>query len=275
MIARLRALFRYHELIETLVMRDLKLRYKSSVIGFLWSLMNPLLLMIIFTIVFTVLIPNTTIAHFPVFVLTALLSWNFFSTSLMTGIKSIVDNGHLIKKVYFPLEILTISTVLANGVNFVFAIPVLLVFVGLFKISLTFTLLYLPFIIILQVAFTLGIAFFLATLQVFFRDTAHIMEVIIQAWFMLTPIFYSSTLIPEWRTVLGVALPIRRLSYILNPMASIVTLYRSVVYGFPDGSPPIAPEVGFLLRTAATAFIVLILGYWFMIRNVNRFSEEV
>jgi lipopolysaccharide transport system permease protein len=274
MFARLRALFQRHELIETLVMRDLKLRYKSSVIGFLWSLMNPLLLMVIFTIVFTVLISNTNIVHFPVFVLTALFSWNFFSTALMSGINSIVDNGHLIKKVYFPPEILTISTVLANCINFMLAIPVLLVFAALFKIPFTISLLYIPVIIILQVAFTLGVAFFLATLQVFFRDTSHIMEVLIQAWFMLTPIFYSSTLIPEWRTVLGIALPIRRLSYILNPMASIVTLYRSVVYGFPNGSPPIAPDPNFLLRTAATSFIVLVLGYWFLIRNSHRFGEE-
>lgn len=275
MIARLRSLFQRHELIETLVMRDIKLRYKNSVIGFLWSLMNPLLLMLIFTIVFTVLIPSTNIAHFPVFVLTALFSWNFFSTALMSGINSIIDNGHLINKVYFPPEILTISTVLANCINFILAIPVLLLFVALFKIPLTISLLYIPIIIILQVAFTLGVALFLATLQVFYRDTGHIMEVLIQAWFMLTPIFYSSTLIPEWRTVLGVALPVRRLSYILNPMASIVTLYRSVVYGFPDGNPPIAPELGFLLRTAVTSFIVLILGYWFLIRHSHRFGEEV
>jgi lipopolysaccharide transport system permease protein len=267
-------LFQRHELIETLVMRDLKLRYKSSVIGFLWSLMNPLLLMLIFTIVFTVLIPGTNIAHFPVFVLTALFSWNFFSTALMSGINSIVDNGHLIKKVFFPPEILTISTVFANCVNFMLAIPVLLVFIALFKIPFTLSLLYLPVIIVLQVAFTLGVAFFLATLQVFFRDTGHIMEVLIQAWFMLTPIFYSSTLIPEWRTIWGLAIPIRRLSYILNPMASIVTLYRSVVYGFPDGSPPIPPEPAFLLRTALTSFVVLILGYWFFTRQSRRFGEE-
>jgi lipopolysaccharide transport system permease protein len=274
MFTRLRTLFQRHELIETLVMRDLKLRYKSSVIGFLWSLMNPLLLMLIFTIVFTVLIPGTNIAHFPVFVLTALFSWNFFSTALMSGINSIVDNGHLIKKVFFPPEILTISTVFANCVNFMLAIPVLLVFIALFKIPFTLSLLYLPVIIVLQVAFTLGVAFFLATLQVFFRDTGHIMEVLIQAWFMLTPIFYSSTLIPEWRTIWGLAIPIRRLSYILNPMASIVTLYRSVVYGFPDGSPPIPPEPAFLLRTALTSFVVLILGYWFFTRQSRRFGEE-
>jgi lipopolysaccharide transport system permease protein len=275
MFKRLRALIQRHELIETLVMRDLKLRYKNSVIGFLWSLMNPLLLMVIFTIVFTVLIPSTNIRHFPVFVLTALFSWNFFSTALMSGINSIVDNGHLIKKVSFPPEILTISTVLANCINFILAIPILIVFIVLFNIPLTLSLFYVPIIILLQVAFTLGVAFFLATLQVFFRDTGHIMEVLIQAWFMLTPIFYSSTLIPEWRTVLGVALPVRRLSYILNPMASIVTMYRSVVYGFPEGSPPIAPELGFFLRTAVTTVVVLMLGYWFFIRHSRRFGEEV
>lgn len=275
MIARLVELAKYHELLETLVARDLKLRYKSSVMGFLWSLMNPLLLMLVFTIVFTVLVPSTNIMHFPIFVLIALFSWNFFSTAMMSGLNSIVSNGHLIKKVSFPPEILTISTVMANCINFVLAIPILLVFTLLFGIPFTWALLYLPIILVLQVAFTTGVALFLATLQVTFRDTGHIMEVLIQAWFLLTPIFYASTLIPEWKEILGIMLPVRRLSYILNPMASIVTLFRSVVYGFPNGSPPSAPEFGFLLRTAITCLAVFFLGYWYFSRHSHRFGEEV
>ena len=118
MISRLRELYRHRELIENLVVRDLKVRYKNSVLGFVWSLLNPLLLMVVFTIVFTIMLPNLTIPKFPVFVMCALLPWNFFNTSVMSALNSIVHNGHLIKKVYFPREVLPISTVLSNFVNF-------------------------------------------------------------------------------------------------------------------------------------------------------------
>jgi lipopolysaccharide transport system permease protein len=275
MVARLVELYGYRELIENLVIRDLKVRYKNSVLGFLWSLVNPLLLMLVFTTVFTVMLPNWQVPNFPVFILCALLPWNFFSASLMGSIHSISGNGHLIKKVYFPAEILTISTVISNLVNLLLALPVLFVFMILFGVPLTMSLLYLPLIIVVQVAFTLGIAFILATMNVFYRDTGMIMDVMLQAWFFVTPIFYPIEILPEWAMVLNLALPVRRLVYILNPMASIIASYRSVLYGFPDGSPPTAPALDFFMRTAVTALLCLAAGYLFFSRFSRRFAEEV
>ena len=275
MISKVKELWGYRELIRALVVRDLKLRYKNSVIGFMWSLVNPLLLMLVFTVVFTIMLPSNTITHFPVFVLTALFAWNFFNTAIMSGLRSIVDNGHLIKKVYFPREVLTLSIVLANFVNFALSIPVLLIFVACAGIPLTLSLLYIPLIMVMQVAFTMGVALFLAALQVYYRDTGHIMEVVIQAWFFLTPVFYPSTYVPEWRAVLGVMLPVRRLSYILNPMASIIASYRSVIYGNVNGSPPSAPAWDFFLRTGITCIVALVVGYWFFVRRSKGFGEEV
>lgn len=275
MIRKLRELFRYRELVENLIVRDLKVRYKHSVLGFVWSLLNPLLLMVVFTVVFTVMLPNYTIPKFPVFVLCALLPWTFFNTAVMGALNSIVHNGHLIKKVYFPREILPLSTVLANFVNFLLSLPVLFLLILIFRLPLTIWLIYLPIIMLVQVAFTLGVAFVLATLNVFYRDTGVIMEVVMQAWFFLTPIFYPVDLLPEWKVLWGISLPVRRLTYILNPMASIIASYRSVLYGFTNGSPPAAPAFDFFSRTIVTSLICLVIGYAVFTRYSHRFGEEV
>jgi len=275
MISKLRELYAYWELAENLVIRDLKVRYKNSVLGFLWSLLNPLLLMLVFTLVFTIMLPNLAIPKFPVFVLCALLPWNFFNTSVLGGTTSIVSNGHLIKKVYFPREILPIAMVLSNFVNLLLALPVLFALIVFFRVPLNVSLVYLPLIMIVQVAFTIGMALILATLDVFYRDTGVIMEVIMQAWFFLTPVFYPVSLLPEWKVVRGIALPIRRLTYILNPMASIIASYRSVLYGFTDGSPPAAPAWDFFSRTIVTSLLVLIIGYRFFTHFSHRFGEEI
>lgn len=273
--ARVRELLGYRELVENLVIRDLKVRYKHSALGFLWSLVNPLLLMLVFTVVFTVMLPDVDIPRFPVFVLCALLPWNFFSTSLAGAVHSITQNGHLVKKIYFPREILPISTVFSNLANFLLALPVLFVLALALGQPLSPWLIYLPVIVAVQVVFTVGVALVLATLNVFYRDTAVILEVIMQAWFFLTPVFYPIGILPEWKVLLNVALPVRRLVYILNPMASIIANYRSVIYGFVDGSPPAPPAWDFFSRTAVTAVLVLALGYWMFTRFSHRFGEEV
>lgn len=275
MISRLGALWAYRELIGNLVARDLKVRYKHSALGYIWSLLNPLLLMTVFTLVFTLMIPNLHVPDFPVFILCALLPWNFFNTAVMGAVQSISGSGHLIKQVYFPREILTIASVLANFVNFLLSLPILLLLVIVFRIPFTIWLLYLPLIMLVHVVFTLGISLALATANVFYRDTTVIMEVVMQAWFFLTPIFYPIDLLPEWGHPLGIAIPIRRLTYILNPMASIIASYRSVLYGFTNGSPPAPPAPDFFLRTMATCAICFVLGYAVFTRYSSRFAEEV
>jgi ABC-type polysaccharide/polyol phosphate export permease len=275
MIKKLRELLSYWELIENLVVRDLKVRYKNSVLGFVWSLLNPLLLMLVFTIVFTLMLPNQSIAKFPVFVLCALLPWNFFNTAVISATNSIVENSNLIKKVYFPREILPIATVLSNFCNFLLAFPVLMALIIIFKVPLTIWLIYVPLIMLVQLVFTTGISLILATSNVFYRDTRVIMEVAMQAWFFLTPVFYPDDLIPEWGVLLGATLPIRRLLYILNPMASIIASYRSVLYGFSNGSPPVPPAPDFFSRTIVTALVCLAVGYAIFVRYSHRFGEEV
>jgi len=269
MVAKFFELIQYRELVKNLVLRDLKARYKNSVLGFLWSLLNPLLTMLVFTVVFTLMMPNNGIAKFPVFLLCALLPWNFFQTSLSGCVESIVGNAALVKKVYFPREVLPLSTVLSNLVNFLLALLVLFVMLFAFRIPLTKWALWLPFIMATQVILTLGLGLLLATVNVFYRDMSVILGVILQAWFFLTPVFYPIDILPTHQVVAGLDLNIHRLTYILNPMASIVSSYRVVLY---HGAPP---ALNFMLRTFVTAVAVLAIGFVIFSRYSGVFGEEV
>jgi ABC-type polysaccharide/polyol phosphate export permease len=156
-----------------------------------------------------------------------------------------------------------------------FSLPVLFLFMAIFRVPFTWHLLYLPLIILVQVVFTIGVALVLAAANVFYRDTAVIMEVLMQAWFFLTPVFYPAEMLPVSRVLWGLQVPVRRLVYILNPMASIIASYRSVLYGFVDGSPPAAPALDFFSRTIVTAILILVVGYALFTRYSSRFGEEV
>ena len=256
---RILELVQYRELARNLVNRDIKLRYRNSVLGFVWCLGNPLLMMAVFTVVFTILMP-TDIPKYPVFILCALLPWNYFNTSIMGAIDSIVGNAHLIKKVYFPREVLPLSIVLANLVNFLLALIVLFAMLFAFRVRLTPWALYLPLIILIQTIFTLGLALIFATLNVFYRDTKIIMEVGMLAWFFLTPVFYRiEDLVPQYA----------RLMYWVNPMASFISWYRIVLYHGTSMEP------GFIFRTFVTSVIALVVGYLVFTRYSSVFGEEV
>ena len=266
---RLRELWDYRELIRNLVVRDLRVRYRNSILGIAWSWLNPLLMMLVFTVVFNFLAGRSDLPHFHVFVLCALLPWNFFVASVGGATTSIVGNAHLIKKVYFPREILPISIVLSNLINFLIALPVFFALALASGAPITLWALLLPVPILVQLAFSIGICLILATLDVFYRDTQIIMGVLLMAWFFITPIFYPITQVPAEATVLGVTFNAQLWLRRLNPMASIIASYRDLLYwGVPTG-------FDFLLRTAVTALIVLILGYLIFLRYSPRFGEEV
>ena len=268
MQARMAELIGYRELIRNLVVRDLKVRYKNSVLGILWSLLNPLLMMTVLTVVFTVMTPSN-IPNFPVFVLCGLLPWNFFSASMTAATGSIVENAPLVKKVYFPREILPLSVVFSNLVNFLIALIVLFAMIAVFRVKLTAWVLLLPLIIFIQVMFTAGMTLVLSTLNVFYRDTKIIVEVGMLAWFFVTPVFYPIDKLPHNYLLWGINIDVWRWVCILNPMASLVAAYRDVLfYGRLVG-----PD--FLFRTFVTALVILIGGYLVFIRYSRVFGEEV
>jgi lipopolysaccharide transport system permease protein len=268
MIRRFSELYNYRELIRNLVIRDLKVRYKNSVLGVLWSLLNPLLMTLVFSVVFTVMLPNNEIDHFPLFFLCGFLPWSFLSTSLIGGTGSIVNNSSLIKKVYFPREILPVANVLSNLVNFLVALIVLFAMVFVFRARLTAAVLMLPLIIVAQTMFITGLALILSTANVFYRDTQHILEIVMQAWFFVTPIFYQITILPQQKVLLGVTVDVQLWLRRLNPMASLVASYQDVLYwGHPTGWD-------FFLRTLATCALMLVIGYTVFCRFSSVFGEE-
>lgn len=267
--ARFQELLRYQELIRNLVASDLKARYKNSVLGFVWSLLNPLAMMLVFTVVFGVLWPNHQMENYPIFLLCGLLPWNYFSISVTTSLVSVVANGNLVKKVYFPREVLPISAVLSQLVNFLLALLVLFIAILVLGANFSPWLWTLPFVILIQTCFTLGIGFVLSTLHVFYRDTRMVMEVVMLAWFFLTPVFYSVQQIPATLSWIGIEWDVRRIYYILNPMASLINVYRDLLYTGYRTDPD------FFIRTTLTALVVLIFGYWFFVRYSDRFGEEV
>ncbi|MBN1640437.1 MAG: ABC transporter permease [Anaerolineae bacterium] len=273
MFAHLLELYRFRDLLRNLVARDLKVRYKNSLLGVLWSWLNPLFMMTVYTIVFKVMQPagqdGIPAAKFPAFILCALLPWNFFSSTVVQSVNVIIDNANLVKKVYFPREILPLSVVLSNLVNFGISLMVLFPMLLLFRVDLTPWALMLPFVILLQVCFVTGIVLLLSTLNVFYRDTKQVIDVAMMAWFFVTPVFYPMDILPSSREILGITLDIRRWTRILNPMASLVAAYRDVLfYGRRVGWD-------FLARTAVTAVVILAIGYYVFYKYSRRFGEEV
>jgi lipopolysaccharide transport system permease protein len=250
---------RYRGLVRNLVARDLKVRYRNSILGFLWCLLNPLMMMAVFTFVFTVLM-RSNIPNYPVFVLIGILAWNFHQTAVMSAATSIVSNAALILKVYFPREVLPIAAVLSNAVNFALALIALFAMIFAFRIHLSATVLLLPAVMLVQITFAAAVALFLAALTVFFRDVEIIMETVMLAWFFLTPVVYRmQDLFPAYS----------RLMYIANPMASIIEAYRDILY---RGG---MPGLDFLGRTFLESVVLLAAAYLFFRRCARRFGEEL
>ena len=269
-VSKVQELWSFRELTRNLVARDLKSRYKSSFLGWFWSLLNPLLMMVLFYLVFGFLL-GSDITYFHLFLMVALLPWNYFIGSVSEGMGSIIGNGNLVKKVYFPRELLPISTMLANLVNIMLSLPVLFVIMLITGAPIKPTLLLLPVLIVIESIFILGLLLFLSSLSVFYRDTTHIMGILLQLWFFVTPIFYPLE---------NIASPIyAKLVRWLNPMASLIDFYRDILYGGlakkPDLPTPGLPSLDGVARTALTALLMLGIGAYVFHHYSGRFGEEL
>src|SRR5689334_20377078 len=185
-----RELSRNRELIWALGLKELRVRYKRSALGFLWSLLNPLLMMIILTVVFST-ISRLPIKQYAVFLISALLPWTFFSQALSYGVESIVGNGELLKKVYIDKSVFPAAAVLSNIINFILSMIPLLLLLAVMRFPLYWTWAYLPVAVLILVLFATGCCFFVAAANVFFRDVSHILQIILSAWFYFSPIIYS------------------------------------------------------------------------------------
>ncbi len=243
MIDLVRETYRYRELIWALALKELKIRYKRSVLGFLWALLNPALLMLVLTLVFSTVL-RFPIPHYAIFLLSVLLPWTFFSQSLSYAVESIVGNGDLIKKVRVAKLVFPMAAIVSNLINLGLSMIPLAVLVPLMRHPFYWTWLYLPVPLLALTIFTMGMTFFFAAANVYYRDVAHILQVVLSAWFYVTPIIYSLDFIPvkhQW-------------IFKLNPIIYVINGFRlSVYYG-------ILPKAPSIIASFVCAFISLFIG---------------
>lgn len=258
MLNNLKELYSYREMLKNLVRQDLRTRYKGSMLGFFWTFLNPLLLLIVYTVVFS-LIMRVNIENYSMFLFVALLPWIFFSTSVQTGASSLVIYKELLKKVYFPREIIPLSIVVAGLVNFFFSFAILFPSLLLFGIEITGAILYLPLAILPLFFLALGFALITSALNVFFRDLEHMLGIFLMAWFFFTPILYPIEMLP--RQYLGY--------FLMNPVAPIVLAYRDILfYGK-------IPDLSVIAFSTAIALLLVIFGYNLFLNYQKNFAEEL
>ena len=263
MLHNLAQLPRYRGLVQSLVARELKARYRGSVLGFFWSFINPLLLLLIYTFVFKYVMPAQPEGTdpYPLFMFCGLLPWTWFSASLIESSGVLISGGNLIKKVLFPAEILPIVTVTANMVHFFLALPILVVFLIWFRAPLTvFELAWFPVVVLVQYVFTLGCALILSALTVHFRDIRDILANLLTLWFFATPIIYSYKAAPD----------LARRFMNLNPFAHLAISYQEILF-FPGPFGHWKWLVA--LGVASAAFFLF--GYFVFDRLRDSFAEEV
>ena len=244
-------LFDYRQLVALLVVRELKVRYKRSVFGLLWTMLNPLLLMIVYTVVFSTIMPVAQ-KNFSVFLLSALLPWLFFQTALVQGLNSVVANQDLIRKVRVPQAVFPLSVVGSNLVNLALSVVPLFLLMLFLRQPFTRALLFLPVGVLLLTCFTSGVTLALATFTVFFRDVKHLAEVVLQMLMYLSPIFYDLRALGNskawWFRLFQTFLA-------LNPLSYLIALIREPVY---YGRLPEAQTMGI---AAGLSLFTLFVGY--------------
>lgn len=243
---RLGELVRFRDLLWSWVVREIKIRYKQSFLGAAWAVLQPLALMLMFTLVFSVLVDiETGDVPYPLFSYTAVLPWTLLHTSITFATSSLLTNMNLVTKTYFPREILPLGSVGAALLDFLIASTVFAGMMLIYRVPLTTAVIWLPLLVSIQMALILGVAFITSSLSVNYRDIRFIVPLGLQLWFYATPVIYPLSLVPERF----------RLIYMLNPMSGLIVSYRAVLL---HGQPP---PLGYLAMAASAALVVLAVGY--------------
>lgn len=256
---RIKEIYAYRQMIFSLVKRDLKGRYKGSVLGFLWTFLNPLLQLAVYTMVFSVIM-RAGIKDYYLFLFVALIPWIFFSSSLTGGASCIMAQQDMVKKIYFPREVLPIAHVTSQFINMLLSFIVVfavLIFAGYTMNPLA--ILCLPVIMIVEYILALGLTMIMSAVTVYLRDMEYILGIITMAWQFLTPVMYSIEQAPEEVQMI----------FQINPMTSVIVAYRDILY---YGR---VPELGTLLSAAVVGIVMLLVG-WFVFDHLQkRFVEEL
>ena len=274
-IQRLKLLFTvYRELLFHLALKNLKIQYKYAVLGFLWALFVPFCMAMVFWIIFTFLFQRP---EPPLSIVTALFVWQFVSASITGSTSSIIDNQAILKKVYIPREIIPLSIVLSNLINFVLSLAVLIPLVFFYNLFTGHTpilpiwIIFLPFIVFLTLLLTMGIALLTSCLQVFFRDVRYIVEIILLVWFYFSGVFYGIDLIAE--PALKKGIPWLTHLYMLNPLVDLFTMYRIVLLNLDITEYCSTPIL--VLQTLGISMLLFFLSYRLFLKKENELVDLI
>lgn len=251
-------LYKYRELLKSNTKKEVRGKYKHSFLGVLWSFLNPLLQILVYAIVFPLILKNNQ-EHYVVFLCCGLIPWNFFAIAINRSASTMLENGNIIKKVYFPREILPISVVLSEAINFIISTVIILAFVLFNGISLTPYILFYPLILLVQCILILSISFIISSVTVYIRDLQHLISVALQLLFYATPIVYALDAIPQ------------EFAWILqyNPMTYIINGYRDI---FLNQTAPDVKILGILLVILT---VICALSYMAFRKLQKGFAEEL
>ena len=252
-------LYKYRELLKTTIKKDIRGKYKASFLGVLWSFINPLLQVLVYAIVFPYIMRVQT-PNYLIFLICGIIPWTWFTYSLSNGTTSITNNANLIKKVYFPREILPISVVTSGLINFLISCVIILIFVLLGGVGLSWHLVFLPIIAIAQYLFTLAAVFLLSAFNVYVKDVEYMVVFLLNIFFYATPVLYSVDMFSgSWLAWI----------FKLNPMAHFINAYRDIFYVHQ------IPQLGNILFLILLGFILVGLCYLVFKKLEKRFAEEV
>lgn len=264
MVSGIKTLFSYRELLFSLTRKELKVKYRGSALGFFWSLLNPILTMLVYSFVFSIVL-RAGIKEFAIFLICALLPFNFLSNSVNYGASSIIANSNLVNKIYFPREIIPLSIVLSNLINFFLELIALFIVMAVMGYKFYMFLYLLPVVIFIQFFLVVGMTLLVSALNVFFRDLQHLITIIMMVWFFGTPIIYPLSMVPE------------RFQFIIkiNPMTIYAGYYRNIFYyvKYPEGAG--FPNTLETLGALGITLLIFFIGYYVFKRLEPRFAEEI
>ena len=263
LFSEIKAIYKWRELLWQMVGREVKARYKQSILGYFWVILNPLAQMLVMSFAFSIIlrIPTNAAGSIPysIFLFVALLPWNLFSGSLSSATASLVSSGGLITKIYFPRTILVISTILAKIVDFLFALIILIIYMLIYQIPINLNILWVFPIFFIQQIFTIGLSLFFSAANLLYRDIQYLLSMILLLWMYVTPVIYPADLVPDKF----------RFVFQLNPMAIIINAYRQVILG---GG---APKYSSLIIATLLSFAFLLLGLSYFKNREKIFADNI
>lgn len=263
LIKEIQSICSHHELLWQMVGREVKARYKQSILGYFWVILNPLAQMLVMSFAFSIIlrVPTNASDNIPysIFLFVALLPWNLFANSLNSSAASLVGSASLITKIYFPRTILVLSTVIAKIVDFLFASIILIIYMIIYQVPININILWIIPIFFIQQIFTLGLALFFAASNLLYRDIQYLLSLILTLWLYLTPVIYPADIVPAQFKIF----------FQVNPMAVIVNAYRQTILG---GT---APNYNSIVIALVVSLIVLLLGLSYFKSREKIFADNI